>query len=145
MDPAEHERAERFSSIFGESYGRVHAYAARRVGTDSADDIAAETMLIAWRRRDVLPADPLPWLYGIARNVVARHHEAAARGQRPYSTQILFSTTYRPADFTSTGSPRSSTRNPMRFIFLARNCARGPSASPETFSIIPGNKQPCSM
>lgn len=82
MDPAEHERAERFSSIFGESYGRVHAYAARRVGTDSADDIAAETMLIAWRRRDVLPADPLPWLYGIARNVVARHHEAAARGQR---------------------------------------------------------------
>jgi hypothetical protein len=81
VDPAEHERAERFSSIFEESYGRVHAYAARRVGRDSADDIAAETMLIAWRRREVLPADPLPWLYGIARNVVARHHEAATRGQ----------------------------------------------------------------
>ncbi len=80
MDQPDRERAERFSSIFEHSYGRVHAYAARRVGRDSADDVANETLLIAWRRREVLPAEPLPWLYGIARNVVARHHHSAARG-----------------------------------------------------------------
>jgi RNA polymerase sigma-70 factor (ECF subfamily) len=79
VDSSERERAERFSSIFEENYGRVHAYAERRVGRDVADDVAAETLLIAWRRRDALPADPLPWLYGIARNVVARHHHSGAR------------------------------------------------------------------
>ena len=81
MDAIDQARVERFSSIFEQSYGRVYAYAARRVGTAHADDIAAETLLIAWRRGDVLPAEPLPWLYGIARNVVARHHDATARGQ----------------------------------------------------------------
>ncbi len=81
VEAADRERAERFASIFEENYGRVHAYAARRVGRDAADDVAAETLLIAWRRRDALPEQPLPWLYGIARNVVARHHHAAARGR----------------------------------------------------------------
>ena len=83
MDSSERERAERFSSTFEENYGRVHAYAARRVGSDAADDIAAETLLIAWRRREALPAEPLPWLYGIARSVVARHHHSGARRRAP--------------------------------------------------------------
>jgi len=76
---SEQERAERFAALFAEHYGRVHAYAARRAGRDAADDIASETLLIAWRRREALPAEPLPWLYGIARNLVARHHHAGAR------------------------------------------------------------------
>lgn len=79
MDPADNERAKAFAETFAANYGRVHAYAARRVGADGADDIAAETMMIAWRRRDALPAAPLPWLYGIARNLIARQHHAAAR------------------------------------------------------------------
>jgi RNA polymerase sigma-70 factor, ECF subfamily len=79
VNPSDRERAERFAAIFERNYGRVHAYAARRVGRDAADDVAAETLLIAWRRRDKLPPDPLPWLYGIARNVVARHHHSGAR------------------------------------------------------------------
>jgi RNA polymerase sigma-70 factor (ECF subfamily) len=79
VDPSDSERAQNFPSIFEANYGRVHAYAARRVGADAADDVAAETMMIAWRRRDALPAEPLPWLYGIARNLVARQHHSAAR------------------------------------------------------------------
>ena len=71
--------AERFSLIFEASYGRLYAYAARRVGREAADDIAAETLLVAWRRRDALPDEPLPWLYGIARNLVARQHGVAER------------------------------------------------------------------
>ena len=71
--------AERFSSIFEASYGRLYAYAARRVGREAADDIAAEALLVAWRRRDALPDEPLPWLYGIARNLVARHRGVATR------------------------------------------------------------------
>jgi RNA polymerase sigma-70 factor (ECF subfamily) len=69
----------RFSQLFADLYGRVHAYAARRVGLAAADEVAAETFLIAWRRFDAIPDEPLPWLYGVARNVVLRQHSAQAR------------------------------------------------------------------
>lgn len=70
---------ERFSALYEQLYGCVHAYARRRVGPDAADEVAAETFLIAWRRFGAIPADPLPWLYGVARNVVLRVHTTAAR------------------------------------------------------------------
>jgi RNA polymerase sigma-70 factor, ECF subfamily len=71
-----------------------YAYASRRAGWEAADEIAAETFLVAWRRFDALPAEPLPWLYGVARNVVLRHHadrgrqrqtRAALEGERRWS------------------------------------------------------------
>ena len=34
----------------------IYAYASRRVGRGTADEIAAETFLVAWRKFDVLPA-----------------------------------------------------------------------------------------
>jgi RNA polymerase sigma-70 factor, ECF subfamily len=71
--------AGRFSKMYEDLYGRVHAYAARRVGREAADEIAADTFLVAWRRFDELPRQPLPWLYGVARNVVLRHRSALAR------------------------------------------------------------------
>jgi RNA polymerase sigma-70 factor, ECF subfamily len=71
--------AERFSELYTTLYGRVRAYAARRVGPDAADEVAAETFTIAWRRFDALPPEPLPWLYGVAGNVVARHRAGVAR------------------------------------------------------------------
>ena len=39
----------------------------------------AETFLVAWRRLEVSPEQPLPWLYGVARNVVRRQLHALAR------------------------------------------------------------------
>jgi RNA polymerase sigma-70 factor (ECF subfamily) len=73
--------ASEFTAIYESCYGRVAAYAARRVGREAADELAAETFLIAWGRFDVIPPEPLPWLYGVARNVVARHRAAGARRQ----------------------------------------------------------------
>ena len=59
----------RFRDVFSH-LGAVTAYARRRGSRDS-DGIAAEAMTIAWRRLDDVPADdPLPWLYGTARNLV---------------------------------------------------------------------------
>ena len=75
-------RATAFAALYEQHYGAVHAYASRRVGADAADEIAAETFLIAWRRSDTVPREPLPWLYGVARNVVLRHHEAIRRQTR---------------------------------------------------------------
>jgi RNA polymerase sigma-70 factor, ECF subfamily len=74
MSPVSGVRAERFSALYEGFYGAIHAYACRRAGSEAADEIAAETFLVAWRRFDALPAEPLPWLYGVARNVVLRHN-----------------------------------------------------------------------
>jgi RNA polymerase sigma-70 factor (ECF subfamily) len=70
---------ERFAEIYTACYGRVYAYAARRVGAQAAEDVVAETFTIAWRRLEDIPAEPLPWLYGVARNVVMRHRAGHAR------------------------------------------------------------------
>jgi RNA polymerase sigma-70 factor (ECF subfamily) len=75
-------RAAAFATLYEQHYGAVHACASRRVGADAADEVAAETFLIAWRRCDAVPGEALPWLYGVARNVVFRHHEATHRQTR---------------------------------------------------------------
>jgi RNA polymerase sigma-70 factor (ECF subfamily) len=81
MDVVCRDPASEFSRTFEACYGRVHAYAARRLGSDAADDVAAETFMVAWRRIDAMPAEPLPWLYGVARNIVLRQRAACARQQ----------------------------------------------------------------
>jgi RNA polymerase sigma-70 factor, ECF subfamily len=68
-----------FDANFRRYAARVHAYALRRSDAEVAQDVTAETFLIAWRRREDAPADPLPWLYGIARGVLANEHRAATR------------------------------------------------------------------
>jgi RNA polymerase sigma factor (sigma-70 family) len=59
--------------------GAVLAFARRRCGADEAEDVLAETFLIAWRRRDDVPADALPWLYAVARNVVSNRQRSQRR------------------------------------------------------------------
>jgi RNA polymerase sigma factor (sigma-70 family) len=73
-------RANRFEVLFREHYPAVRAYASRRATEELAQDVIAETFLIAWRRFDELPGDPLPWLYGVARRVLANQRRSAGRG-----------------------------------------------------------------
>ena len=54
------------------------AYALRRADPATAEDVVAETFLIAWRRMDDVPSRPLPWLLGVARRVLAN----LRRGER---------------------------------------------------------------
>lgn len=65
--------------LYEAHYGLVWAFAARRVGRDQAEEVTAETFMVAWRRLDVVPTAPLPWLYGVARNVILRELQVAAR------------------------------------------------------------------
>ena len=69
----------RFRSFFEEHYEAVLAYVLRRIEGGSAEDLAAETFLIAWRRFGSIPADPLPWLYTVARNLISNHRRGAVR------------------------------------------------------------------
>jgi len=73
-------RGERFERLFRESYPLVRAYALRRAAPDAAQDVVAETFLVAWRRLEDVPEDSLPWLYGTARRVLANQRRSAARG-----------------------------------------------------------------
>jgi len=80
-----HLEPENFARIFDRYYGPVHDYAARRLGQSLADDVAAETFLVAftWRARyDISRPDAGPWLFGIASNLVSRHRRAEARRYR---------------------------------------------------------------
>jgi RNA polymerase sigma factor (sigma-70 family) len=66
-----------FEELYARFAGAVRGYAMRRCDPETADDIVADVFLVAWRRREELPKEPLPWLLGTARHVLANH----ARGQ----------------------------------------------------------------
>lgn len=76
---------ERSAQQRGEELFRVHhaavlAYVRRRAPAEGVDDVVAETFLVAWRRFERVPVDqPLPWLLGVARNVLATHRRGSGR------------------------------------------------------------------
>ncbi len=77
----ERTREDRFEELFREHYRAVRGYALRRAPGDFfAQDVVSETFLVAWRRLDDVPDDPLPWLYGVARRVLANQRRSADRG-----------------------------------------------------------------
>jgi RNA polymerase sigma factor (sigma-70 family) len=71
--------SERFERLFREHYAAVRGYALRRTVRDAVPDVVSETFLVAWRRLDDVPDDALPWLYGVARRVLANQRRSAGR------------------------------------------------------------------
>jgi RNA polymerase sigma-70 factor (ECF subfamily) len=57
----------------------VLAYALRRTGAATADDVVSEVFLIVERRLADVPADARPWLYGVARRVLANQRRSDGR------------------------------------------------------------------
>lgn len=74
--------AEDYARMYARCLPDVLRYARRRVGPDAAWDVAAETFLVAWRRAKQVPDDPLPWLYAVARRVVANELRRRQRAGR---------------------------------------------------------------
>lgn len=73
----------RFESCFREHYAAVLAFSIRRLpDRATAEDAAAETFAVAWRRRELIPNEPLPWLYGIALRVAANQRRSIKRRRR---------------------------------------------------------------
>lgn len=75
---------ERFRQLFQRHFKAVLAYALRRaLSRSDADDVAAETFAIVWRRMDQLPTGDaaLPWLYGVARRSLANQRRSRRRAE----------------------------------------------------------------
>jgi RNA polymerase sigma-70 factor (ECF subfamily) len=77
-------RLARFETIFSDHQRAVLAYAMRRArSTADAEDVAAETFAICWRRLEVVPHEnALPWLYGVARRLLSNQRRASSRRER---------------------------------------------------------------
>ena len=77
--------AELFRDLYQECYPHVLAYATSLVGRQAGEDIASETFAIAWRRRAEVQSVSLPWLLGVARNLV---RELRRRDAKQYELAV---------------------------------------------------------
>jgi RNA polymerase sigma factor (sigma-70 family) len=76
---------ERFAVLFDRHAPHIYRYLARRAGSQVADDLAAETFLAAFAKRDrydLSRPDARPWLYGIATNLVNQQRRDEAHQYR---------------------------------------------------------------
>src|SRR4051812_15250435 len=71
----------RFEAIFRAHTRAVPGYARRRPAPDTAEEVAAAAFLVCGRRPDAAPADPRPWLFGVARRCLANRRRGAQRRQ----------------------------------------------------------------
>ncbi|MDL4820386.1 RNA polymerase sigma factor [Actinomadura opuntiae] len=72
-----------FARLWEAHYADVLRYAARRTDHETARDVAAETFLVAWRRRGDIPPDrPFPWLLNVARHVLSNELRGHRRRSR---------------------------------------------------------------
>lgn len=78
-----------FGAIFDRHGAGVYRYVRRRVGDDLASDLTAEVFLRAFRDRGRFDGrgegSALPWLLGIATNVVAMNQRSEKRRLRAYA------------------------------------------------------------
>ncbi len=68
-----------FEQLYRAYADRVHAYALRRTTPGAADDVVAEVFLVVWRRLHQVPDEPLPWMLGVARKVLANRRRSDSR------------------------------------------------------------------
>lgn len=77
------EEEARFARLVHEHSGAVGNYIRRRLyplTASDVDDLVEETMIVVWRRLDRVPEDAeLPWMLGVARNVLRNARRSKTR------------------------------------------------------------------
>ena len=77
-------REETFRRLYAAHFDAVLGYALRRTDRpEDAADVVAETFVVAWRRIGHVPIDgSLPWLYAVARRLLANQRRGELRRRR---------------------------------------------------------------
>ena len=70
---------QRFEQIYAEHVEAVRSYVRRRAPEAVVDDVVSDTFLVCLRKIDRVPAEPLPWLYAVARKALANERRKRAR------------------------------------------------------------------
>lgn len=97
MTPTTSGSEARFERLYAAARDPLARYLARRAAPDAVEDLFAEVMTVAWRRLDDVPADgELPWLYGVARRVLANHRRSHGRFGRLVERLTLHAPTVDP-------------------------------------------------
>lgn len=81
-----------FGGIFSRHYYAVYRFTARRIGQGDARDLTADTFVRAFEiRHRYDPSHPscLPWLYGIAQNLIGDRLRRVRRGRRVYLVTVV--------------------------------------------------------
>jgi RNA polymerase sigma factor (sigma-70 family) len=74
-----------FAVLFDRHFETIYRYVERRAGRDVADEVSGDVFRIAYERRSRLTAldgSALPWLYGVATNLVHKHWRSESRRLR---------------------------------------------------------------
>ena len=80
VEPSNRRDRDWFTSLYHDNYQMLLAYARRRVDEQTADEVVADTFLVAWRRRNEIPDDfERAWLFGVARNTILTANRSAHR------------------------------------------------------------------
>ncbi|MER7206306.1 sigma-70 family RNA polymerase sigma factor [Streptosporangium sp. NPDC020072] len=72
---------QRFTELYDRHYRNVLGYALLRADRQAAEDVVSETFLITWRRLREVPDPALPWLLGVARNLLRKQQDSGLRGR----------------------------------------------------------------
>lgn len=80
-----------FAEIFDRHYDSIRDYLARRLPSALAEEVAAETFLMAFERRSGYRFEypsARPWLFGIATNLLGRHRRDERRRMVAYERAV---------------------------------------------------------
>jgi RNA polymerase sigma factor (sigma-70 family) len=77
MGPPKKRDEEWFTRTYAAQYEHIVRYGCRRLADPEASaELAQEVFVVAWRRRAEVPDHSLPWLYGVARRLLANQWRA---------------------------------------------------------------------
>jgi RNA polymerase sigma factor (sigma-70 family) len=82
---------EAFGLLFDRHVAAVHAFTQRRIGPDLAEEVTAETFARGFEARgryDTAHEHALPWLLGIASNLLRRHWRSERRRLDAYARAV---------------------------------------------------------
>jgi RNA polymerase sigma-70 factor (ECF subfamily) len=73
-----------FEELFASEHQAVYRYCLRRLGSDEAEDAAADVFSVAWRRIGEMPGveKRRAWLFAVARRVVGNRYRSRERRAR---------------------------------------------------------------
>jgi RNA polymerase sigma factor (sigma-70 family) len=124
-----------FAAVFDRHFAAIHRYLHRRAGADVADELAAETFLIAFEQRARFGADKgigaRPWLYGIATNLLRGRHRLERRRLLAYARTGVDAATVTDDD--ATAARLDASRHGPR---LAAALARMRTADRDVFLLV---------